>query len=80
MVYSCRPNIGILQITSLQTVPLFRVSLESDLTNPLLGYIYNEYPCQIKLATVWSEITNWLQFYNSYYRAIDMLQFLLLHG
>ena len=41
MVYSCGPNIGIIQITSLQTVPLFRVglSLESDLTNPLLGYI-----------------------------------------
>ena len=66
MVYSCGPNIGIIQITSLQTVPLFRVSLESDLTNPfrpLLGY--NEYPCQIKLATVWSEINKWLQFYNS---------------
>ena len=27
------------------------------------------------IATVWSEINEWLQFYKSYYRATDMLQF-----
>ena len=46
---------------------------------PLYG---NEYPCQIKVQlTVWSETNKWLQFDNSYYRAIDDVAIsLLLHA
>ena len=63
MVYLCGSDID--NIISLQIVSL---SLESDSTNPWLGY--NE-------CAVWSnKKKTWLQFYNSYYDCIEpLLQF-----